>query len=184
MISAPLFTKIVAAVIVAAPGAEPAESTTAAVYAQIQQEDWHSHEGELGEKFLLIERNLKCDCGCNLDVHSCQFQMQCGTSPAWSQRILRELREGSSVEAIEAGFVADFGPTVLMSPPAEGFNLVGYMLPTIAMLTAAMLIGLVVRAGSRSTTVETAPVREASPDDEDRIRAAMKKLDESESPDW
>ena len=43
----------------------------------------HYHEGELGEKWLILESSLKCDCGCGLDVHSCQFQMQCGTSPVW-----------------------------------------------------------------------------------------------------
>ena len=45
------------------------------------------HEGELGAKALVLERNLKCNCSCRQDVHSCQFQMQCGVSPGWSQRI-------------------------------------------------------------------------------------------------
>ncbi len=69
----------------------------------------HYHEGELGDKLMILESALKCSCGCGLDVHSCQFQMQCGTSPAWSQRIRASLEAGESVEAIQAGFVAEFG---------------------------------------------------------------------------
>jgi len=180
VISAHLFAQIVAAATLALPAA----SATPALYAQVQQSEGHYHEGEFGEKFLLIEQNLKCDCGCNLDVHSCQFQMQCGTSPAWSERIRTELQQGRTIEAIEAGFVADFGPTVLMAPPAEGFNLVGYLLPALAMVTAGMMVGLVVRGGARQATPVVASSREVSEDEEDRIQEAMKKMDQAESPDW
>jgi cytochrome c-type biogenesis protein CcmH/NrfF len=141
----------------------------------------HTHEGELGELYLAIEHNIRCDCGCGLDVHSCQFQMQCGTSPGWSERIRQSLEAGQTREAIEASFVADFGRTVLMTPPAEGFNLVGYFLPGIAIITAGMLIGLIVRRGPGRE--EFAPVT-LGQEDEERLRAAMRKLDEAESPDW
>lgn len=142
----------------------------------------HSHEGELGEKLMIVETSLKCNCGCGLDVHSCQFQMQCGESPVWSQRIRESLEAGESIEAIQAGFVADYGGRVLMMPPAEGFNLLGYLLPAMAIVTAGMLIGLVARG--RETGAALAPVTEVSDADAERLRAAMQKLDESESPDW
>ena len=143
----------------------------------------HYHEGELGDKLLVVEQSLKCECGCGLDVHSCQFQMQCGTSPVWSQRIRAELQGGESVEAIQAGFVADFGKTVLMSPPVEGFNLVGYFLPAIAIVTAGMLVGLIARGGARRG-LRVAPVEQLSAAEEERLRVAMRKLDAEESPDW
>ncbi len=154
-----------------------------AAYAQVMQSAGHVHEGELGEKYLRLEQNLKCDCGCGLDVHSCQFQMQCGTSPVWSQRIKSQLQEGMTPEAIEAGFVADFGPTVLMAPPASGFNLVGYLLPAVAILTAGMLVGLLARGGFRDDQ-ELAPVQELSDDDARRLREEMRRMEEAESPDW
>lgn len=143
----------------------------------------HFHVGELGEVGLLIERNIRCNCGCNLDVHSCQFQMQCGISPGWSERIRQSLEAGQSREAIEASFVADFGRTVLMTPPAEGFNLVGYFLPAVAIITAGMLIGLVVRRGA-SYRPGLAPVTDLDDEDAERLRSAMRKLDETEGPDW
>lgn len=142
----------------------------------------HVHEGELGAKLMIVETSLKCNCGCGLDAHSCQFQMQCGVSPGWTQRIIASLEAGESVEAIQASFVADYGGRVLMMPPAEGFNLLGYLLPAMAIVTAGMLIGLVARG--RETNAALAPVTEVSDADAERLRAAMQKLDESESPDW
>jgi len=145
----------------------------------------HVHEGEIGELYYEIERNLRCNCSCNLDVHSCQFQMQCDTSPAWSARIRQSLQLGETREAIEASFVADFGRTVLMTPPVEGFNLVGYFLPAVGIITMGMLIGLFVRRNAAFRS-GLAPVSDSELDDEDRerLRAELRRLDETEGPDW
>lgn len=142
----------------------------------------HYHEGELGEKLMVLETALKCNCGCGLDVHSCQFQMQCGTSPVWSARIREALQAGESVEAIQASFVADYGTSVLMMPPAEGFNLLGYFLPAMAILAAGVLVGVVARGNE--TRQALAPAPELSDADQERLEAAMKRLDAEESPDW
>lgn len=142
----------------------------------------HFHEGELGEKLMVIESALKCNCSCGLDVHSCQFQMQCGVSPGWTMRIRQALEAGESVDVIKAGFVADFGTEVLMLPPPEGFNLLGYFLPAVAILMAGSLVGLIVRGGIEREAL--VPVGQLSDSDAERLRAAMASLDESESPDW
>jgi cytochrome c-type biogenesis protein CcmH/NrfF len=142
----------------------------------------HIHEGEIGERLLEIEHDLRCNCSCGLDTHSCQFQMQCGVSPGWTARILASLEAGDTKEAIEASFVAEFGGTVLMSPPAEGFNLVGYFLPSVAIVMAGMLIGLLVRGGAGRSG--TAPVRELGEEDAEKLREALRRLDEDEGPDW
>jgi cytochrome c-type biogenesis protein CcmH/NrfF len=86
------------------------------------------------------------------------------------------------MEAIEAGFVADFGPAVLLAPPAEGFNLVAYLLPVFMMVTAGMLVGLIVKGGVRRE--DLVPVTDLTDEEEDRLRLEMQKLDEAESPDW
>lgn len=180
MTSLPLITQLA----VAASLAIPAGTTvTPALAAQIQQSPGHYHEGELGAVYLAVEQSLRCDCGCGLDVHSCQYQMQCGTSPEWSARIRRDLEAGLTPEAIRAGFVAEFGPTVLMAPPAEGFNLVGYLLPALAIVSAGALVGLVIRGGAgRKPAV--APVEQVSDAEQARLDAELRKLEEAESPDW
>jgi cytochrome c-type biogenesis protein CcmH/NrfF len=180
VIALPLIANVAAATVLALPGGSP---STPAILAQIQQSEGHYHEGELGEKYLFLESQLKCNCGCGLDVHSCQYQMQCGTSPAWSVRVREQLEQGMDEDAILAGFVADFGPEVLMSPPAEGFNLVGYLLPALAIVTAGMFVGLVIRGGASRREV-MAPVTEVSDEEQARLDAELRRLEEAESPDW
>jgi cytochrome c-type biogenesis protein CcmH/NrfF len=178
------FAWVVPAMAVALAGPLSAQSTGPAHdgYDPTATVSGHYHEGELGEKLMILETSLKCDCGCGLDVHSCQFQMQCGTSPVWSRRIRDALEAGESVEAIEASFVADFGTEVLMLPPPAGFNLLGYFLPAIAIISAGMLVGMVARGGA--TREALVPVEQLTDEDAERLAAAMHKLDEAESPDW
>jgi len=178
--SLPLLAQVAAALTLAIPVGTP---LTPALVAQAQQSEGHYHEGELGEKYLRLEQSLKCNCGCGLDVHSCQYQMQCGTSPEWSVRIRRDLEAGVTPEAIQASFVAEFGPTVLMSPPAEGFNLIGYFLPALAILSAGALVGLAIRGGARPKDA-LAPVQEPSDAEQARLAAELRKLEQAERPDW
>ena len=171
-----------AAAVTMAPAAAQSTGPSHAGYDPTVSVGGHYHEGELGEKWLALESALKCNCGCGLDVHSCQFQMQCGTSPVWSLRIKEALEAGQSVEAVQASFVADYGTEVLMLPPAEGFNLLGYFLPAAAILSAGMLVGMIARG--RATHETLVPVEQLSADQEAKLRAAMQSLDEHESPDW
>ena len=142
----------------------------------------HYHGGLVGDQLLVVERSLKCNCSCGLDVHSCQFQMQCGTAPGWSERIRRDLEAGQTGEAVQASFVADCGGRVLMAPPVEGFNLLGYFLPGVTIVVAGALIGLVARGGMKRERL--APVTEIDDEDAERLRTELQKLDQAESPDW
>ena len=177
-----LSTVMFALVAVTAPTAAQSTGPSHAGYDPAASVGGHYHEGELGEKLMILESALKCSCGCGLDVHSCQFQMQCGTSPVWSTRIRQALEAGGSVEAIQASFVAEYGTEVLMMPPAEGFNLLGYFLPMAAILSAGMLVGIVARG--RETHEALAPAGQLSSEEEDKLRVAMRSLEESERPDW
>jgi cytochrome c-type biogenesis protein CcmH/NrfF len=142
----------------------------------------HVHRGELGDKWLVVEEAIRCNCSCGEDVHHCQFRMECDTSPAWSARMYQQLQAGKTPKEVEAGFVADFGEVVLMAPPMEGFNLLGYFLPGVAILMAGALIGLIVKGGMGKH--ELAPVTELGAEDAARLKEAMRKLDEAEGPDW
>lgn len=179
------FVALSAAVIALAGAASARGQSTGPIhegYDPTVQAGGHYHEGELGEKLMVLETALKCNCGCGLDVHSCQFQMQCGVSPVWSARIREALQAGEPVEAIQASFVADYGTEVLMMPPAEGFNLLGYFLPAMAIVAAAALVGIVARGNS--TRAALTPVADISEAEQARLLEALKKLDVEESPDW
>ena len=138
----------------------------------------HSHDGPLGEKLLQIEQKIRCTCGCNLDTHICQYQMQCGESPVFTQRIMEALEAGESEEVILAGFVADFGTDIISSPPMEGFNRVGYIMPAVAILFSGLLVGLFVRRGVARGR-ERVPVATSDISDEDwkRLHEEMKAME-------
>lgn len=136
----------------------------------------HRHDIPQGDKLLYVETQLRCNCGCGLNLHLCQFQMQCGTSPVWSQRALRELQAGSSEDAVLAGFVSDFGEAVLMAPPAEGFNWLGYLLPPAALVLGGVLVGVFLRG--RETAAADAPTQKLDPADWDRLQDELKALEE------
>ena len=142
----------------------------------------HSHDGPHGEDLLRIEQMIRCTCGCNLDTHICQYQMQCGESPVFTQRILAALEAGETEEVILAGFVADFGTDIISSPPVEGFNRVGYYMPAVAIVFSGIFIGLFLRRGVARGR-ERAPVvaSDISDKDWDRLREEMKAL---EKEDW
>lgn len=143
----------------------------------------HDHSGPDSDALLRIEQRLRCTCGCGLDPHTCQFQMQCGTSPVWSERIMAELERGREEEVILAGFVSDFGSRVLMAPPAEGFNWLGYLLPWAAVLAAGSAIGAYFW---RRETPDPAPAgegREVSPEEWARLREQIRRIEEEEFPE-
>ncbi len=142
----------------------------------------HSHDGPLGDKLLYIEQQIRCNCGCTLDAHTCQYQMQCGESPVFTQRIMAALEAGETEEVILAGFVADYGMDILGSPPEEGFNRVGYVMPWVAFVLSGILIGFFLRRNI-SQAPERVPVVSSDVSDKDweRLRAEMRA---AEKEDW
>lgn len=128
-----------------------------------------------------VEGKLRCTCGCNLSVYTCRTtDFTCETSPALHREVIALVEEGKSEDEILDAFMAQYGETVLMSPPKRGFNLAAYTVPGLAILTAAAFL---VRHLTRRTAV---PVRvSASPDtrhlapdtDRTRIAAELEKLE-------
>jgi cytochrome c-type biogenesis protein CcmH/NrfF len=135
----------------------------------------HSHDGPLGDKLLYIEQKIRCTCGCTLDTHTCQYQMQCGESPVFTQRIMAALEAGETEDVILAGFVADYGMDILGSPPREGFNRIGYIMPWVAFALSGILIGLFLRRGvARGRKRAPVVVSDISEKDWERLREEMK----------
>ncbi len=84
-----------------------------------------------------LEGQMRCTCGCNLDVYTCRTtDFTCGTSPAMHRELVGMVEQGMSGEEILAAFVAKHGETVLMAPKKEGFNLAAYFVPGAAIISS------------------------------------------------
>ena len=126
-----------------------------------------------------LEKQLKCSCGCNLDIYVCRTtDFTCQYSPALHKEVLDLRAAGKDPEAVVAAFVAKYGEQILMAPPAEGFNLAGYLVPGAAVVVAGSLIGLVLLRRARAAAPEPLPARPAdlpnpNPVDQETLRRAL-----------
>jgi cytochrome c-type biogenesis protein CcmH len=74
--------------------------------------------------------------------------------------------------------VEDFGEQVLASPPKRGFNLLAWVIPPVAALAAAIILGVLAVRWSRGRTSEAGPEPAATdPALDRRIDDELARLD-------
>jgi cytochrome c-type biogenesis protein CcmH len=99
-----------------------------------------------------LEHQLRCQCGCTLDVYTCRTtDFNCRVSPAMHRDVMALVDGGYTAQEIIDAFVQTYGERVLMSPKREGFNLAGYVVPFAALgVGAAVLAGVLHRMRQRA----------------------------------
>jgi cytochrome c-type biogenesis protein CcmH/NrfF len=84
-----------------------------------------------------IEQQVMCPiCGTLLELAN---SPQADRERAFIRRLIAR---GKSEQQIKDALVAQYGQTVLATPPASGFDLSAYLVPAIAVAAAALAIGL------------------------------------------
>ncbi|MGZ8379579.1 MAG: cytochrome c-type biogenesis protein [Gemmatirosa sp.] len=133
-----------------------------------------------------LEHQIKCQCGCTLDVYTCRTtDFSCQVSPAMHRDVMSLVEGGHSADEIIAAFVDTYGQQVLMAPKREGFNLAGYVMPFAALGTGAVVVAALIRKwGRRAAAVQAAHVAQgggrapvgvdASADELARLEAAVR----------
>ena len=122
-----------------------------------------------------LEHRIRCQCGCTLDVFTCRTtDFSCQVSPAMHRDIMALVQGGYTADEIMTAFHSAYGDQVLMAPPKVGFNIVGYVLPSVAIAVGGLVLALVIR-GLRpaGTAVASAPL-DATPDEMAKIDAAVR----------
>ena len=125
-----------------------------------------------------LEHQLKCQCGCVLDVYTCRTtDFSCGVSPAMHRDVMGLVAGGYSAPEILTAFQNVYGERVLMSPLKKGFNLVGYIMPFAALITGGVVVaGLIRRWGVKAAAQPQPAVVhiDATPAELDALQTAMK----------
>src|SRR5207247_10352375 len=113
----------------------------------------------------VIEKQLKCTCGCNQDVYTCRTtDFSCTTSPAMHQRVLQLADRGQDAQEIIDQFVRENCVPILMEPTHRGFILAGSFLPTVLIIVAAAALVLALRRWARAAARPAAPAAPAALD--------------------
>lgn len=139
------------------------------------------------EAVKTIERQLKCSCGCNLDIFTCRTtDFTCDTSPRLHRQVLGLYQAGFAEKQIIQQFVDQYGEQALMAPRPEGFNIAGYVFPGIAILTAGTILALYLTRRRREVALAEAtaaaplemPPVEATADELAQLERAVQRDDE------
>src|SRR5690242_3038161 len=114
-----------------------------------------------------LEHEIRCQCGCTLDVYTCRTtDFSCQVSPAMHRDVMELVSGGYSAQEIIEAFVGTYGERVVMAPPANGFNLLGWVAPFIALGGGAVLVVAALRRWQRPAPrlAVAQPTRGARPD--------------------
>ncbi len=134
-----------------------------------------------------IEQRLACSCGCTLDIFTCRTtDFTCTYSPQLHTEVVALHQSGKTAREILDAFVLKYGEKALMAPKPEGFNLMGYLVPGAAIVTAGAGLLLVLgrrkaavsRAASAASAPEPPAEPNASPEELERLRRALAEVDD------
>jgi cytochrome c-type biogenesis protein CcmH len=126
-----------------------------------------------------LEHRIRCQCGCTLDVFTCRTtDFSCQVSPAMHRDIMSLVAGGYSADEILKAFTNVYGDRALMAPPKVGFNILGYVLPSVAVAVGAVVLAVVIKRWNRGSAVAAraggAPAPDATADEMARLEAAVR----------
>ncbi|HKC41145.1 MAG TPA: cytochrome c-type biogenesis protein CcmH [Gemmatimonadales bacterium] len=127
--------------------------------------------------YQAIEKQLKCSCGCGLDIYTCRTtDFNCTYSPGLHAQVVALAAEGKTAQQIIDAFIAQYGLQVLMAPPKSGFNLIGYLLPGVVVLVAAGFLLVMLDRWTRVAAAKAAAAAPASGAHGDASPAELERL--------
>ena len=88
----------------------------------------------------------------------------CHSAEPIREEIWDRIGKGESIEGIVEAFKERYGLVILSAPPAAGFHLTAWIMPIIAFIVGAFVIGRVLRAWRQQTVVAEAviPISDAN----------------------
>jgi cytochrome c-type biogenesis protein CcmH len=88
-----------------------------------------------------IAEGLTCQCGCGLTVANCNHP-NCSFSVPMRERIDTMLAHGKGRAEIISYFRKQYGEKILSAPTTQGFNLLAWTMPFVALLVGGGLVVL------------------------------------------
>jgi cytochrome c-type biogenesis protein CcmH len=99
-----------------------------------------------------VERRLRCQCGCTLDVYTCRTtDFVCQVAPAMHRDVQALVQGGYDANEILDAFREVYGDRVLLAPRRRGMTLMAYLVPPLGIAVA--VVALTVRLRRRGAMV-------------------------------
>lgn len=95
-------------------------------------------------RFAKIGHRLMCPCGCAQMLLECNH-VGCPDSETMRAQLTAGVSQGASDDAILSRFVEIYGTTVLAAPRKQGFDLIAWIMPFVALALGAVLVVYFVR---------------------------------------
>ena len=103
-----------------------------------------------------VASRLLCQCGhCAYILGSCGMH-GCGSRAEMTEKIEKDVASGKDPNTILQDFATQYGIKVLATPPAEGFNLLVWILPVLGGGLGLMAVGRIVSALRKRSAVRPA----------------------------
>jgi cytochrome c-type biogenesis protein CcmH len=118
-----------------------------------------------------LERELKCPtCNVPLDVSTAS------SAQRMKDYIRQRADEGWSEQRIKDSLVAQFGRSVLATPPKEGFDLVAWVVPGLAVAGGLIAVPFLIRAWGRRGAKPAPAGADASPEERERLQRELDRF--------
>ncbi len=138
---------------------------------------------DIDQVFSKLSRDMQCLCGCNSTIANCPHT-NCGYATPAKKTMRSMLEAGKTYDDVIAFFVAKEGEVALSSPTKKGFNLVGYIMPFVAIIAAGS--GVAVTASRWAKKGKTGGTPQSGPEpvekaDREMTEKLRKELEDFEA---
>lgn len=135
--------------------------------------------GIMTQECRRVAGRLACLCGCKQTVAECSM-LECGYSSPLRQKIMAMQRQGKDDDSIVNAIAAERGNEALAAPPTQGFNLLAWWMPFVALAFGLGAVWMVLRRFLRpAPAATTSPAADAKLLERyhDQIEKDLEKLD-------
>ena len=103
-----------------------------------------------------LGNQVQCTCGCVAPLNQCPH-LDCAQKAEMQAFIKKEIADGKDETAILQDLALRYGVQVLSAPPAHGFNLAVWILPSAGLLVGLGVLVVIVRRWKRKPTAVQVP---------------------------
>src|SRR5579872_3103616 len=120
-----------------------------------------------------LGNQVQCTCGCVAPLNQCPH-LDCAQKAEMQGFIKQEIAAGKPETAILQDLALRYGVQVLSAPPAHGFNLAVWILPSIGLLVGLVIVVVIVRRWKKKPA--PVPARSAASHDPKILSAVEEEM--------